>query len=148
MRSQVQFNRQDDLFPETIHYYPQRDARPGTMNLERFFVRRHFEHFLSSANWSHVSILKPVPIVPQVVKNLCPYCGKASYSRDGIHPQCALQRADDARNARIRAERKKVVKPEKPRHNWLSKKCPQCGAQLHVRVNRCTCGHAFAARPE
>ncbi|MDX1945355.1 MAG: hypothetical protein SFU86_08100 [Pirellulaceae bacterium] len=24
----------------------------------------------------------------------CPVCGKASYSRDGIHPQCAVLRAD------------------------------------------------------
>ena len=61
-----------------------------------------------------MSILKPVPIVPQPTKNLCPICGKASYSRDGIHPQCALQRADEPRNLKNRAAKKKEAKVQTP----------------------------------
>ena len=90
-----------------------------------------------------MSILKPVPIVPQPVKNLCPICGKASYSRDGIHPQCALQRADEPRNVKNRAARKKDVKVETSRQRLWSKKCPSCGIQVHVRLLECGCGHQF-----
>ena len=93
-----------------------------------------------------MSILKPVPIVTQPVKNLCPICGKASYSRDGIHPQCAIQQADAARNARIREDRKKEVKIEKPRQRSFNKKCPKCGIQVHIRVIACGCGHRFSTR--
>ena len=81
-----------------------------------------------------MSILKPVPVIPQRVKILCPICGEATYSRDGIHPQCALQQADEPRNLRIRAERKKEVKVEAPRQRSWSKKCPKCGIQVHVRL--------------
>jgi predicted RNA-binding Zn-ribbon protein involved in translation (DUF1610 family) len=91
-----------------------------------------------------VSILKPVPIVPQVVRKLCPHCGKASYSRDGIHPQCALQQADARRNAMLRERRKLEPKVEKPPRRIYSKKCPGCGIHVHVRVITCDCGHTFA----
>ena len=94
-----------------------------------------------------MSILKPVPIVPEPVRNRCPICGETSYSRGGIHPQCALQQADAPRNARIRAERKKKeAKPAVPRQRSWSKKCPQCGIQVHVRLGACGCGHKFADR--
>jgi len=94
-----------------------------------------------------MSILKPVPIVPQRVTRLCPICGEASYSRGGIHPQCALQQADAPRNARIRAERKKKeAKATKPRKRSWNKKCPKCGIQVHVRLANCGCGFKFADR--
>ena len=93
-----------------------------------------------------MSILKPVPIVPQVVRKLCPYCGKASYSRDGIHPQCALAQADDRRSAVLRERRKQAEKVEKPARRIYSKKCPGCGTQVHVRLATCECGHTFATR--
>ena len=90
-----------------------------------------------------MSILKPVPIVPQAIKNLCPICGKASYSRDGIHPQCALQRADEPRNVKNRAAKKKEAKVPTPQQRLWSKKCPDCGIQVHVRLLECSCGHQF-----
>lgn len=93
-----------------------------------------------------VSILKPVPIVPQTVKKLCPICGKSSYSRDGIHPQCALQRADEPRNVKNRAAKKKEVKVQTPQQRLWSKKCPGCGIQVHVRLLECSCGHQFGER--
>jgi hypothetical protein len=91
-----------------------------------------------------VSILKPVPIVPQLFKKLCPYCGKASYSRDGIHPQCALSQADAPRNERLRESRKLEPKIDKPRSRLFSKGCPVCGTHVHVRMLDCACGHTFA----
>lgn len=41
-------------------------------------------------------------------QRLCPVCGKASYSRSGEHPQCAVARADAVFKARqaARAQRK------------------------------------------
>ena len=40
---------------------------------------------------------KSVIIIPPPPKNLCPVCGKAAYSLGGIHPQCAIQQADEPR---------------------------------------------------
>ena len=36
----------------------------------------------------------------------CPVCGKRSYSREGIHPQCAALRADAPRRLLLAAEKK------------------------------------------
>ncbi len=36
----------------------------------------------------------------------CPVCHQKSYSRDGIHPQCAAQKADEPRRQRLAAEKK------------------------------------------
>jgi hypothetical protein len=36
----------------------------------------------------------------------CPVCGKRSYSLDGVHPQCAMLRADEPRKLRLAAEKK------------------------------------------
>ncbi len=36
----------------------------------------------------------------------CPVCGKRSYSRDGVHPQCAVVQADAPRAARLAAEKR------------------------------------------
>ncbi|QDU93288.1 hypothetical protein [Lignipirellula cremea] len=49
---------------------------------------------------------KPTPNTDgQNVKN-CPVCGKRSYSREGIHPQCAMVQADAPRVQRLAAEKK------------------------------------------
>jgi endogenous inhibitor of DNA gyrase (YacG/DUF329 family) len=93
-----------------------------------------------------VSILKPVPILPETVRKLCPICGKASYSRGGIHPQCALLQADAPRNARLRTARKKEPKVATPQQRKWSKTCPECGVQVHARLLACSCGHQFGGR--
>ena len=80
-----------------------------------------------------VSILKPVPIVPQPIKNLCPICGKASYSRDGIHPQCALQRADEPRNVKNRAAQKRTSRSRRRASDCGARSAPAAGF-------KCTCG--------
>ena len=40
-------------------------------------------------------------VVPPPAKIPCPVCGKASYSPGGIHPQSAMQLADEPRLARL-----------------------------------------------
>ena len=88
---------------------------------------------------------KPIPLVEQPRGNLCPVCGKRSYSLGGVHPQCAQLRADEPRNEKNRAKKKaeKDKKVKKPiRRSW-DKKCPQCGAKLHVRKKTCDCGYGF-----
>ena len=76
----------------------------------------------------------------------CPVCGKASYSRDGIHPQCAIVQADLPRQKQLAELRKKKDgKTEKKKIKQVSwkKKCPQCHVEVHVRLKVCECGHAF-----
>jgi hypothetical protein len=62
-----------------------------------------------------MSILKPVPLIPKLAKNICPICGMDSYSRDGVHPQCAVLQADEPRNQQLKLERKRKAQSEPPR---------------------------------
>ena len=43
---------------------------------------------------------KPEPLYFPVVRKSCPVCGKVSYSLFGEHPQCSINRADNARRAK------------------------------------------------
>ncbi len=60
---------------------------------------------------------KPVPLllVDAPPRRLCPVCGAVSYSREGIHPQCAERRADAPRMERIQAEQDAVEPRTKAR---------------------------------
>jgi hypothetical protein len=49
---------------------------------------------------------KPIPIVVERSRKSCPVCGKRSYSRDGVHPQCSMILADAPRKIRLAAEKK------------------------------------------
>ena len=50
---------------------------------------------------------KPAPLMRSgQPRRLCPVCGTVSYSRYGIHPQCAQQQADAPRLERLRAARR------------------------------------------
>ena len=92
---------------------------------------------------------RPIPLYdrPRKTPRLCPVCGKAAYSRGGIHPQCAAQKADATRMARVKA-RKKAAQPAATPSNTLvlapwHKRCPKCSAQVHIRKANCDCGHRF-----
>ena len=85
---------------------------------------------------------KPTPLVPQSKGTICPVCGNRTYSRDGIHPQCAAAQADAARVEKLKAERKREAAKAKP-STWRSKRCPMCNAEIHVRRKTCDCGHGF-----
>lgn len=92
---------------------------------------------------------KPTPVIPHAANKICPICGKASYSRDGIHPQCAVVQADEPRKQKIQAEKKKAADKQSTATNksvqksW-NKKCPRCGAEIHQRRKTCDCGHDFS----
>ena len=89
---------------------------------------------------------KPLPMFPQQSRKNCPVCGKASYSRDGIHPQCAQERADTAKNKLAKVKKQKSKNKPKPRKGSLNKKCPSCHIEVHVRLKTCVCGHAFGPK--
>ena len=73
-------------------------------------------------------------------KKICPVCGKRSYSRGGIHPQCAVRRANATRAKKIKAAPRSTAKSSP----WSPKKmCPKCRTELHVRRKECDCGHDF-----
>jgi hypothetical protein len=86
---------------------------------------------------------KSVVVVPPPPKNLCPVCGKPAYSLGGVHPQCAIEQADQPRILRLRAARAAEPKTKKPARQSWQKRCPKCGAQSHVRRKTCKCGHNF-----
>lgn len=62
--------------------------------------------------------MKLEPSSSTVGRNICPECGKVSYSRDGIHPQCSVTRADSiqraARKAKEVAERTRLEEQGTP----------------------------------
>jgi hypothetical protein len=53
-----------------------------------------------------VSEKKPTPVYRALIPNLCPVCGKASYSKSGEHPQCSQLRADTAFKLKIKARKR------------------------------------------
>lgn len=62
-----------------------------------------------------MQVKKPIPQTTQEIKprNLCPVCGKVSYSRGGIHPQCSQSREDAPRLKALKAA--KAVEKPKPK---------------------------------
>ena len=85
---------------------------------------------------------KPVPILDSGNSKTCPVCGKRSYSREGIHPQCAVKLADAKRTEDIKARKKREATGTET-SSWNKKACPKCKLVLHVRQKVCQCGHAF-----
>ncbi|MBA3483057.1 MAG: hypothetical protein H0T51_14710 [Pirellulales bacterium] len=53
---------------------------------------------------------KPVPLMAEPRGSVCPVCGKRSYSLRGIHPQCAVQQADEPRQKLLAAEKKEKAR--------------------------------------
>jgi hypothetical protein len=95
-----------------------------------------------------MSAKKPVPVIAGGGQNLCPVCGKRSYSNAGTHPQCAQRRAEAVRKQKMAAEDKAgapVAKAPRQPRSW-NKQCPKCHAQVHVRKKMCACGHSFLGR--
>lgn len=95
---------------------------------------------------------KPAPLLlsSRRTREFCPVCGTVSYSREGIHPQCAQQQADAARMEVVKkAQKNAPPKPKMPNPLALSpwhKRCPKCRAEVHVRKMTCPCGHEFRAK--
>jgi hypothetical protein len=93
---------------------------------------------------------KTLPLTVQECqpRPVCSVCGKVSYSRGGVHPQCSETQADAARIKRLKEAKKaeipqvKVAKPE-ALSRW-HKRCPKCHTKLHVRKLSCDCGYRFS----
>lgn len=84
---------------------------------------------------------KPSPLYIAPERGKCPVCGHTSYSSTGIHPQCAMQAADEVYVKRVLSKKPPVPKSG-PRH--FEKLCPRCKAILHVRRIACHCGFEFS----
>ena len=68
-------------------------------------------------------------------------CGKQSYSMTGMHPQCAVARAD----ALSREDRKVAAAAvSKAKRKFWSKVCPKCRHEIPARRVVCDCGYKFA----
>jgi len=80
---------------------------------------------------------------PSKKAKACPVCGQSSYSKDGIHPQCAVQLADESRKEILQAARKEASQSGQNKQKSWNKQCPKCSTQLHVRRKECDCGHVF-----
>lgn len=93
---------------------------------------------------------RPIPLYVAKPRPLCPVCGQPSYSRAGVHPQCAQDRADKVRMEQVKAKRdseastNKTVSPEEVK-SW-HKRCPKCRAEVHIRCASCECGFHFPKR--
>ena len=89
---------------------------------------------------AYLSKSVPPPYDDGTVRRVCPVCGSRAYSRGGIHPQCAQQRADAARMVEVKKARRPKAQPA---HSLWRKQCPRCKAVLHVRKRACSCGYSF-----
>lgn len=93
---------------------------------------------------------RPTPLYESKQRPTCPVCGQATYSRAGIHPQCAQNRADERRMEEVKAKRKAAT-PQKPTvapdeiKSW-HKRCPKCRTEVHMRRSSCDCGFRFVKR--
>jgi hypothetical protein len=81
------------------------------------------------------------PKVVGAVRPVCPVCGTTAYSSGGIHPQCAVVRADQ-----VAPRPKETAVKTKPLTQWR-KRCPRCKRDLPARRMMCDCGHSFQPRP-
>jgi hypothetical protein len=84
-------------------------------------------------------------IVPPRPKHLCPVCGTPAYSLGGVHPQCAIQLADQPRVTRLRETKAKATKAKQPAVP-RQKTCPKCGLKSQIDRKVCKCGLKFAMR--
>jgi RNA polymerase subunit RPABC4/transcription elongation factor Spt4 len=91
---------------------------------------------------------KTQPLLLPQTRKRCPVCDEVSYSASGIHPQCAMARADVVQTAKNKrsALRHKAKTPAivtadlKPWHRV----CPRCKALVHIRKTTCNCGKSLS----
>lgn len=93
---------------------------------------------------------KPLPLYSPKNRKRCPICGEVSYSAAGIHPQCAMQQADSERMGRIKSPPKSLKKKLKATDANVKpwqRTCPKCQTLVHIRKQRCDCGHILYSTP-
>ncbi len=78
------------------------------------------------------------------VRPTCPVCGQTTYSQGGIHPQCAVNRADQADRVVLKARNAALAtQPKAQSKTRWTKGCPRCHHEVHVRLATCGCGYSF-----
>ena len=90
---------------------------------------------------------KPTPIVIEPDSRKCPICGKPSYSRGGIHPQCAVTQADSPRKMELAAQKKALAEmkaeSDQSKLDNHDKDCPECKMRVPADREDCQCGYEF-----
>jgi hypothetical protein len=91
---------------------------------------------------------KPAPLAgAPPLREACPVCGMPTYSRAGIHPQCAQRQADAPRMARLKLAQWQssacAAESDPVAFSTWQKCCPECRVRVHVRKATCDCGHRF-----
>lgn len=86
---------------------------------------------------------KPEPLYGAARRAPCPVCGHVSYSPAGIHPQCAVEAADQKQLLRLKAKKLKESKTEAAKLARHEKQCPRCQTIHHIRKQVCDCGYSF-----
>lgn len=126
-------------WPQPNLSFDMSDPRPA--------LRSHWPVSTSSRLELIMNIKKPTPVLTGGLNRTCPVCGKRSYSSNGIHPQCAVNQADEPSKRKYKAEKKlpskKKSMPGRTGSFTWKKACPKCGVELHVRSKACGCGHRF-----
>lgn len=97
-----------------------------------------------------MSETKPVPLVlvGAPPPRYCPVCRRQTFSRNGIHPQCAEQQAEKRRVEAIKKRETEVKTATKaanaldPHKQW-HRRCPECLRQVSVQLEACGCGYQF-----
>jgi hypothetical protein len=87
---------------------------------------------------------KPAPLHQIPRPQICSICGKNSYSRAGVHPQCAAHAADRARMDKVKSMRSPALPSAPAAPTRYQKRCPRCSKLQHVRRKTCECGHVFS----
>jgi hypothetical protein len=93
--------------------------------------------------WTGVRPMTPALIAPVRERPKCPVCGKVSYSSAGIHPQCAVNRADAKLRLILKAKREAEAAAAPP--GGFSKRCSGCGRAVAAPRLVCACGRALAS---
>lgn len=88
---------------------------------------------------------KPTPLIPDPPRKLCPVCGEVAYSMGGIHPQCAVRKADEQRLLRSRRATKPGKVPKSAKLSAWQRQCKKCRAIVHVRKLICDCGQVLSS---
>jgi hypothetical protein len=89
---------------------------------------------------------KPIPLHQGRPPKRCPICGQASYSSQGIHPQCSARQSDSQRVSQCKAAAaaeatsQAAVALKTDMNPWQTV-CPKCRVVVHIRRKVCECGH-------
>ena len=84
---------------------------------------------------------KPEPLYSQPPRKICPICGEPSYSRGGMHPQCAAADADAKLMKAMKASNQGKLS-----RNHAGVKSVQIAARRFPRLKTCDCGQELIGK--